>query len=322
MPHPLPLRIASLWVQDALSHGALTLFPVTGPDQTGPAYSLLADAVGRGTLEVRELPSPSITQLLAVNSGDRPVLIMDGEELLGGRQDRMTNSSVLLPTGETVLPVSCVEQGRWHDASPRFSPREAGYPSLRASRTRQVRDSLRARGRHESDQLHVWREVEERRVAADVASDTSALRDVYEGERPRLEEYERALPCPPGAVGMVVALGGRVVSADVFDSAGTMRALWPRLVRAAALDALRTLPAEPPAKGRAVRLLGRVKEARHERHRSPGLGEDVRLAGAGIIGASLQVDSVVVHAALFRERRPVAGIASQSVRRSLRDDAR
>ncbi|MDP9383149.1 MAG: hypothetical protein M3Q29_24010 [Chloroflexota bacterium] len=294
-------RLGGLWVGEGVSHGAVTIFPLTGGRQGKLNYSLLDEAVGNGGLEVRELESASVGQLLAVNKGSLPVLLLDGEELVGGKQNRTVNSSVLVPSGQTVLPVSCVEQGRWHNLTPTFSSSEASYPSLRAARTRQVRDSLRARGVHESDQGGVWASVQARQVAASVASHTGAMAHIYSERRDTLQAYERALPYRDGAIGLIAAVGGKITSMDVFDSPLVMEKLWAKLIRACAVDALSLPPGNPVEKERAVRMLNRARYAKFEWFRTPGLGEDVRVSGNGVVGAALLHDGVVVHSALFRQ---------------------
>ncbi len=313
-------RLGELQVEEGSSHSSLTVFPLTGPRDGEVSYSLLEEALQRASLLIRQHEHPSVNSLVAINQGTRPVLILDGEELVGGKQNRMVNSSVLLPMGKTVLPVSCVEQGRWHDNAPNFKSPEAVYPSLRGEKAAQVAGALRSSGRHATDQGRVWENIRERRTAQGVRSDTEAMADLYLGSRDTLEAYERALPYPDGAVGIAVAMWGRMVSADVFDSPETMRKLWSKLVRASAVDALSAAEGKPVGRERAQRLLGRVKHAQAESFASPGLGQDVRVRGGGVVGSALIHEGAVIHAALFRTRDRTPGrIASQSLRRSLRE---
>ena len=185
----------------------------------------------------------------------------------------------------------------------------------------QVRDSLRARREHASDQHRVWEGVRERRVAARVDSDTDAMADIYESKREDIASYEREIPYPERAVGMIIAIGGRIASLEAFDSPDTMRKLWGKFVRAAAVDALHLPAGEAVAMSRAVRMLHRARDASFEKYESPGLGEDVRVSGGGVIGSALVYEGCAVHIALFRTARDAergGRIASQAVRRALR----
>ena len=99
---------------EPLRSGPLALVPLHG-GKAGPDYLLAADVIASGQLTIRELPGASVPELVADNAADQAVLILDGEHLEGAMQDRVLNTSVLVGARrKTMLPVSCVESGRWH----------------------------------------------------------------------------------------------------------------------------------------------------------------------------------------------------------------
>ncbi len=289
------------WASNYAGHGAVTIFALTGGRQGQIAYVLMDEAVKAGHLAVRELPSPAVPELLAVNSSPEPALLLDGEILVGGWQHRTLNSTVFAPRGQTVLPVSCVEQGRWHNVAVQFSTGESSYPRLRAAQAAQVHDSLQSSGKHISNQSAVWQSIQQQQQATGVKSVTGAMSDIYVSRRDAIAAFERALPYPDGAVGAIVAIGGQIVSLEFVDSPRTMRKLWGKLIRASAVDALSHPAGSPVDIKRAVRMLHRARLAQFEWYRTPGIGEDVRVVGNGVMGAALLHDGIVVHAALFRQ---------------------
>ena len=111
------------------SHEGLTLFPLLAPNGEGRGgpdagagdgglWTLLADARAAGSLEVTEVGDGRVGELVAINRGPSPVLILDGEQLVGARQNRTTGRTILVAAAsETRIPVSCMEQGRWHAVS-------------------------------------------------------------------------------------------------------------------------------------------------------------------------------------------------------------
>ncbi len=117
--------------QDKLSLGLATtrrnpsLTPILAKD--GPLLALepksLEDALAERTMEVTELSAQGhVPELRVKNSGNTPVLILDGEELVGAKQNRIVNVTILLPPlSEIVSPVSCVEAGRWSYSRPSFA---------------------------------------------------------------------------------------------------------------------------------------------------------------------------------------------------------
>lgn len=297
-------RLDGLRVEEGSTFGLgghlVTAFPLRGDRQGSLDYALLEEALAADTLDVRELEQPAVGAVQAINRGDRPVLITDGDTLTGGQQNRVVNSSVLVPPGRLVLPVSCVERGRWHPDAIAFAASEIAYPALRMAKSAHVGASLRDSGHHVADQGQIWEEIAGRQAAGAVASPTESMPDLYEHRRDRLVAYARALPCPRDAVGVIFGYGGRVVSMEMFDAPDTLLRFWHRLVRAAALDALAQKPDVAVSLSRAVRMLNRAKKADCAPFPSPGLGEDVRVAGAGVEGAALMLRSIAVHAALYR----------------------
>src|SRR5713101_3391915 len=99
----------------------LTLFPLMRPSVPVPQldYLLLEDGIVQGKVRVTELNAGgSVPELRLENSADLPVLLVDGEELVGAKQNRVLNLTILAPPKHTtVIPVSCVEAGRWSRAA-------------------------------------------------------------------------------------------------------------------------------------------------------------------------------------------------------------
>lgn len=135
----------------------LTLFPLFSDFRAPFEYSLLAQAVETGTAVVEEIGSGSVPGLRIRNNGEKPVLLVDGEHLVGVKQNRVLNATILVPEKTALdIPVSCVEAGRWgvphHDARP-TSP--TLFFSTRAINARAVAASVRRHGTYEADQSAV-----------------------------------------------------------------------------------------------------------------------------------------------------------------------
>jgi hypothetical protein len=114
----------------------MDVLPLLAPD-AGPAYLMLKEALEAHLLEVKEVNhGGSVPDLVAENKGDLPVLLLDGEELAGAKQNRVLNSSLLLPAKTTqLIPVSCTERGRWSYVSPHFVESGHGPPRFRPRRS-------------------------------------------------------------------------------------------------------------------------------------------------------------------------------------------
>ena len=175
-------------------------------------------------------------ELLAVNAGDTPVLFVEGEVLRGAKQDRVLRSSVLAAGGSrTRIPVCCVERGRWEYAGRRFAPGSCCPPTMRLL-LKQAAYSAGS-GRFAA-QASVWQAVRRNHRATATRSERENLSDTLDTHRDRAEDLRHRLPWPEGASGIAVALGGRLVSVDVFDKPETLARIWGRFVDGIVFDAL------------------------------------------------------------------------------------
>lgn len=171
---------ADLEIGEPLHRGTMTLFPVLQP--SGPApREYLTGLEAADLVTIREKAGGVVSELVAHNHADRPVLLIEGETLLGAKQDRTLNISVLVAAGhETTVPVSCVEAGRWGRSVPSHRSPSHAPPRLRERKTRSVVESLGRGGDARSDQRGVWAEVAAYESAVGALSPTSALREVHQ----------------------------------------------------------------------------------------------------------------------------------------------
>lgn len=233
----------TLRVGDAIAHRRLTIYPLypTVDDSPTPGYRLADEALADGTAVVEEVSDGgSVPNLAVTSTAGCPVLFLEGEELRGAKQNRVLNTSVLVPAGvKTVIPVSCVEQGRWRYTSPTFAPSGATASFklrsvLKASSSR----SARAGRGHTSDQSSVWAEVGRQMTAHGASSATAAMSDTFTAQQATVDDYRERIAYPDGAIGFAAAVGGRVVSVDVFDTGGTCAKVWDRLLTGLVMDAV------------------------------------------------------------------------------------
>ena len=251
-------------------------------------------------------------------TGPMPVLLLGGDTIIGGAQNRIINITILLKAAaKTAIPVSCLEMGRWNDGRGFESSRPVDH-TLRRMVAEQVTDGARSVRTGEApqfaaDQGAIWHEIGERQARAPQQSPTQAIHDVYRAEESSLEDWVRAFPMPAGARGIAVGLNDRLVGLDLFDSAETLERQWSRLVGSAAsalLDRKRAIQvgAAPKPRHRHVdsgalgRMVERASTALTDATvaHSVGLGHDVRFSAPKLVGTALVHDRRALHVALFR----------------------
>lgn len=268
-----------------------------------PDYLMLEEAIASGAARVTEVSGGgSVPELRLENRGERPVLLLDGEELVGAKQNRVLNLTILAPgKRETAIPVSCVEAGRWRMETPEFAAApHVMYSMGRAQRASQVTESMRTTGGRRSDQGAVWNDISMKAQRMEAQSPTGAMNAIYEKHGQRLEEYLRAFAWQERQAGVVFRIGGKAAGLDLLDHAASMRKVFPKLIRSYALDALDSEDARGEGNGQwAGEMLDRVSAAPSFAEPAVGLGKDVRLSGAGLSGAALWAEERYVHVCAF-----------------------
>ena len=312
--------ISNLGIGEPAFHGGLTVFPLTAKERPSLDYVLLADGLKEGLVSVREVSQGgSVPDLAVENRADRPVLIVDGEELVGAKQNRVANLTLLVAAGKTtIIPVSCVEAGRWSYDRPDFAVSERmHYASGRAERYRSVQASMRTTGTRRSDQGRVWSSIDETAAAMSAPSETGAMSEIFDRHERTLNDYVRDVTPAPDQVGAIFAVGDRRYGLDVFDRPGTLAAFLPKLVRSYAVDALdfslaasggqvreRDPDAGKPAPLSGARdFLERLRAGSFDDHPAVALGRDVGIRADGAIGGALVADDVTVHLSGFSDPR-------------------
>ncbi len=327
---PWQARLAGLTVGTPRRHGSLCVYPLLGDTQIGTqganAYCLLEEALLAGTLTVEETELGGTVPILRLtNTGAERVLLLDGEELVGAKQNRIVNTTVLVDAHTTLsLPVTCLEAGRWRQDTARFASNGSHYNARgRQKKVAEVSEALARSGRADADQNRVWSDIDDKLSRMAVPAPTNALHEVTRTYAGDLQAYQNALAAPmPGQVGALFALGRDLIGLDCFDQSRMLAALLPKLVASYALDALeeRTPEAAPPvpvAEGWLTMLAG----AEAVRHAAVGLGEDVRLSGPRMAGAALEYEGAALHLSAFAASGPARGaspatrMARPSVRR-------
>lgn len=256
-----------------IQKGRLTIYPVLGGAQAvDPRYMTLDEGLESGVVKVGEMGSlmaarmvrspgasvsgrdaARVSELALVNNSDRPLLLLAGEVVSGGKQDRVVSRDRIVPPHSAPVPlgVFCVEQGRWRGLTTEFAAAKLmAHPELR-------KQAVVAQ-----DQQKVWEEVASSRramatevapagVGGGVAGGIMAATTSYAVtakdspvDNKVTEDASSFLPkLPDDAVGMVIAVNGRLVWADIFPSSGLFKRYRTKLLQSYVVESYRTAAA-------------------------------------------------------------------------------
>ncbi len=321
-------------VLEPIRHGSLTVFPVVAPKSYSTGEFLTLDEGLRSgdvvvteygnvrgllrrqhTMPTMQHDKAEVNRLVLVNNSKRPLLLLAGEIVAGGKQDRVIGKDRIVPaeSDPVDLSVFCVEPGRWVATSDRFGASGTTYGggigggSGAAPGTLMAQPSVRAKAMGDKDQNQVWAEVRRQqssmaleveaaapRASTEEIRSTSSYAHVMENKDVKERVDEVARPIEQNyqslikqlrdrkAVGVVVAVNGRIIWSDIFAGTELLEKYWPKLVRSYASEAVVTR-----AKGREASLaqaeafLANMDGHRETIESEPGIYRHTEINGDG-----------------------------------------
>lgn len=293
---------------EMVAHNELAILPILCSVNGGPDYITLKEGFDDGSIVVTEVSQGgSVPELKVINSGKRSILMLDGEELAGAKQNRVLNTTILVAAGAAVvIPVSCSEQGRWNYSSANFS--DSGIMmshSVRSLKSFTVSASLERERSYRSDQCAVWDGIEQLHASHGTSSGTGAMKDSFEARRHDIFSYQEAFSCQDGQCGLAVMIKGRVAGIEMVSRPEAYRQLHAKLIGSYAMDIpLARAGKSGPDPAKVRKILERIITAGEKRFPSVSLGEDCRYTARGIVGSALSVDDWYIHMAFFRSSGP------------------
>jgi len=183
--------------------------------------------------------SAEVNRLKLINKSNKILVLIAGEMVVGGKQDRIVQKDCLIPpdSAGTPLAVFCVEHGRWDNNTYSFDSKAGGFGGNVAN------PAVRGTAQSKADQSAVWSSVDVSNSKLGTANSTGTLRETIVSKKVQtdisgyVKEIESKMPAD--ACGAIVAIDGRLVWVDVFPTVpGLFGKYWPKLLRSYALDAL------------------------------------------------------------------------------------
>ena len=308
--NPIAEFIGSTHLGPRQFHKSLSVWPLVGQTRQGLDYICLSEAMEKGSILVEEVSAGGqVPNVLVKNRGDSAVLILFGEEIVGAKQNRVANASFLVgPKSKVLLDVTCVEQGRWSPGKGTPFAAEGSVLShkIRTKMQTKVAAARASSGSFAADQGEVWDEVSHRVRSSGTHSRTGSYQDYAQTRSSDCEEIVRAFRPVPDQVGFVVAIHDDVVAIEAIGKPEVFARALPGLLRSYAIDAVDWAWLKSQGEAEAgfdtpEPFLEAVAEARIDRGRSLGLGDDLRLEGARVAGCALDSGGIVHLTAFARQ---------------------
>ena len=303
--------VSSLEVGPPAVAGNLSLYPLfqttAAPAGWAAPYLLYEHAQTMSLVSIEEQGEGGVVSELGVhNMAAQPVLLVEGEVLLGMKQTRVLNITVLVPAdSRLVVPVSCVEAGRWQSVSVQATGKASVNlaPSVRAAKTVTVARSVRSARSFASDQHAVWQGVDRVLDAHDIPSSSRSYAAMAADGAPQLTGLARSIRPAPGQIGILACVGREVACVDVFEAPAVLASLWSGLVASYQADSLIAEAAAVPPGTRmrtgVTKWFRSIAAAGSSDGPEVGIGRHLNLVAPGLEAAALVQDGRVLHLSAF-----------------------
>jgi len=289
-------RIQDIILGDPVAVSDLTIFPLYWPEIEAPRYVSLAEATQAELASLEEVKEfGDVPKLRLTNKGRQPLLVVEGEILVGATQNYVANIPVMIPTESTLeLSVGSVERRCRHYQAGMLYSINRSASRLRSDKLTSMPEDIAAPPCVAKN--GVSQEQQRSTKDANILLKIDGFADGLAWDRKQLDWIGRAFEMPPDSAGVVVGLGAQVISMELFDSPITFAALGPRLLSRSTFDQRR-----PPLALMAVtksvvhRLLEQIVDRARVRSVTSGLGHTLEIATASMVGSALVYASRVCH---------------------------
>ena len=252
-----------------------------------------------GLVIIKECEPESVGEVMVTNNAVTPLLLIDGEEIIGAKQNRIINKSVLIPAKTTMkVLVSCTERGRWeykNDLKEEFSCSEY----FANSDTRRAKANI-----HEVHRCQdiVWDSIDELESRRDYHSKTSAMNDNYKNLNHNHEEYMIHFPLLNKQIGLIAIINDEVRGIEIFNSHEIYSQCHEKLIRSYIIDSFDDKNSKNTININEIEgILNNISESVFMKEKVRGLGESIKFSNNYGSGSALIYDDEIVHMPYFKD---------------------
>ena len=283
--------INSLRMGNPFFEGNILFVPLHS-NNTGDSFNLLDDSIDAGTLLIED--SNEVGSVLLSYNSRNPLFVMDGEEIIGARQNRIFNTSFTVENEDKLsVPVTCVEEGRWSGGKNFSTGRICAHPAIRAITSASITKNLSTNHSFMSDQSSVWKEVRKTLMKTKTHSKTLSMHEAFESSR---ELFDVDFVPGNDVVGIIGYTGKGPLAIDIFYSPALFKKLSKKLIKSYLFGTIGIRGRFPKIDGFFDKLRGNRE---WEKFNGIGDGVEYRTIGDKITGKVLVKENKTLHISFF-----------------------
>ena len=285
-------------ISDPVKKNNITIFFLQSKTKLENNFLTLEESISKSLVDIKEINSKGNIRYLKVsNKSNQKLLILGSEQMIGNalKQNRVVNNTTLVPEQTTILlSVSCCEKNRW---SPAVANNICTSESLYFTKGR-INNSVDIFDNNKTDQFKIWDDIAEKLDEFNTKSFTGTLEDTYNKNKLYFDEITKYFKINENDVGVVAAIGNRLVNVEIFSSNKLLKMYFPKIIKSLIFDSYKKTSQNYLLGLKDVYKLFRLIEFSEKKLHKPHndcLGEEIRFNSDRVVGSCLNYKEKLLH---------------------------
>ena len=285
-------------ISDPVKKNNITIFFLQSKTKLENNFLTLEESISKSLVDIKEINSKGTIRYLKVsNKSNQKLLILGSEQIIGNalKQNRVVNNTTLVPEQTTImLSVSCCEKNRW---SPAVANNICTSESLYFTKGR-INNSVDIFDNNKTDQFKIWDDIAEKLDEFNTKSFTGTLEDTYNKNKLYFDEITNYFKINENDVGVVAAIGNRLVNVEIFSSNKLLKMYFPKIIKSLIFESYKKTSQNYLLGLKDVYKLFRLIEFSEKKLHKPHndcLGEEIRFNSDRVVGSCLNYKEKLLH---------------------------
>ena len=285
-------------ISDPVKKNNITIFFLQSKTKLENNFLTLEESISKSLVDIKEINSKGTIRYLKVsNKSNQKLLILGSEQIIGNalKQNRVVNNTTLVPEQTTImLSVSCCEKNRW---SPAVANNICTSESLYFTKGR-INNSVNIFDNNKTDQFKIWDDIAEKLDEFNTKSFTGTLEDTYNKNKLYFDEITKYFKINVNDVGVVAAIGNRLVNVEIFSSNKLLKMYFPKIIKSLIFESYKKTSQNYLLGLKDVYKLFRLIEFSEKKLHKPHndcLGEEIRFNSDRVVGSCLNYKEKLLH---------------------------
>jgi len=300
-------NLESIELLDIQQYQNMTVIGLNTPNTRPPDLMPLDVGLSMGLVEITEVDeNGSVGQLNVINNAVTPLLLMDGEEIKGAKQNRIINATMIIPAkSQQIIDVSCSESGRWNYNSQTFKHSyHMASSKVRRSKQESVNNSLRTSNQRISNQSQVWDDIESTQASLNIESSTHAQQDTFISLEKDIDDYLKHFPLQQKQNASIIIINKQVIGMELLYNKDRYSQYHQRYMESYIIDAITQQDEHADDNVDAAKLskefINRIRLSKIEEYQENNTN-DYRLEDDQITGSFIFYEDNLVNASILRK---------------------